>query len=98
MDLYLRDRVYLVTGGSRGLGFAAAQVLVAEGARVILSGPHEISAAAAAARLTQDAGSADRVAWVAADNADAATPSRLIAAAEDRFGRDRKSTRLNSSH
>ena len=27
MDLGLRDRAYLVTGGSRGLGFAAAQAL-----------------------------------------------------------------------
>ena len=80
MDLHLRDRVYLVTGGSRGLGFAAAEALVAEGARVILSAPGEGSAAAAAARLTQD-GDADGVAWVAADNADAATPDRLIAAA-----------------
>jgi 3-oxoacyl-[acyl-carrier protein] reductase len=87
MDLYLRDRVYLVTGGSRGLGFAAAEVLVAEGARVVLSAPHETSAAAAASRLTQDGAAAGRVAWVAADNADAATPARLIAAAEDRFGR-----------
>jgi hypothetical protein len=26
MDLGLRDRVYLVTGGSRGLGFAAAPI------------------------------------------------------------------------
>jgi NAD(P)-dependent dehydrogenase (short-subunit alcohol dehydrogenase family) len=33
--------VYLVTGGSRGLGFAAAQALVADGARVLLSAPHE---------------------------------------------------------
>ena len=87
MDLHLRDRVYLVTGGSRGLGFAAAEALVAEGARVVLSAPHERSAAAAAARLTQDAPEGAGVAWVAADNADAATPDRLIAAAEDRFGR-----------
>ena len=87
MDLQLRDRVYLVTGGSRGLGFAAAQALVGEGARVVLSGTHEASAAAAAARLTRGAAVDDRVAWVVADNADAATPNRLIAAAEDRFGR-----------
>jgi 3-oxoacyl-[acyl-carrier protein] reductase len=87
MDLYLRDRVYLVTGGSRGLGFAAAEALVAEGACVTLSAPDEVSVAAAAKRLTQDAAAANRVAWVAADNADSATPERLIAAAEDRFGR-----------
>jgi NAD(P)-dependent dehydrogenase (short-subunit alcohol dehydrogenase family) len=30
MDLGLDGRVYLVTGGSRGLGFAAAQALVAK--------------------------------------------------------------------
>ena len=41
MDLGLDGRVYLVTGGSRGLGFAAAQALVADGARVVLSAPHE---------------------------------------------------------
>jgi 3-oxoacyl-[acyl-carrier protein] reductase len=87
MDLGLRERVYLVTGGSRGLGFAAAQALLADGARVVLSGPHEASAAAAATRLAQIAGAADTATWVAADNADPATPDRLIAAAKDRFGR-----------
>ena len=30
MDLGLRDRVYLVTGGSRGLGFAAARALISQ--------------------------------------------------------------------
>lgn len=55
MDLGLRDRVFIVTGGSRGLGFAAAQALVAEGARVVLSAPHEATAAAAVARLTEGA-------------------------------------------
>src|SRR6476661_715532 len=86
MDLGLRDRVYLVTGGSRGLGFAAAQALVADGARVLLSAPHEATASSAAARLAPDA-AADVVAWVVADNADPATPGRLVAAARDRFGR-----------
>ena len=87
MDLHLRDRVYLVTGGSRGLGFAAAAALVEEGACVVLSAPDEVSVAAAAARLTEGAAAPDRVAWVVADNADPATPDRLITAAEDRFGR-----------
>ena len=36
MDLGLRDRVYVITGGSRGLGYAAAQALVADGARVVI--------------------------------------------------------------
>ena len=38
MDLQLTDRVYIVTGGARGLGRATADVLVADGARVVLSG------------------------------------------------------------
>jgi 3-oxoacyl-[acyl-carrier protein] reductase len=85
MDLGLRDRVFVVTGGSRGLGFAAAQALVAEGARVVLSAPHEATAAAAVARLTD--GASGSATWVVADNADPATPGRLIAAARDGFGR-----------
>jgi 3-oxoacyl-[acyl-carrier protein] reductase len=36
MDLGLQDRVYVVTGASRGLGLATATVLAAEGARVLM--------------------------------------------------------------
>lgn len=86
MDLGLRNRVYLVTGGSRGLGFAAARTLVAEGARVVLSSPREATVAAAAARLS-DEGAAGSATWVAAGNADPATPRRLFTAATERFGR-----------
>jgi len=33
MDLQLKDKVFLITGGSSGLGKALAEQLVAEGAR-----------------------------------------------------------------
>jgi 3-oxoacyl-[acyl-carrier protein] reductase len=87
MDLGLRNRVFLITGGSRGLGFATAKALVGEGARVVVGAPHETTAAAAANRLASSAATADAAAWAVADNADPATPRRLIAAAKDRFGR-----------
>ncbi|MGA8725913.1 MAG: SDR family oxidoreductase [Acidimicrobiales bacterium] len=87
VDLGLRARAYVVTGGSRGLGFAAAEALVAEGAYVVLSAPHEATASSAAKRLAQSGASADRVAWIVGDNADPATPGRLIGAARQRFGR-----------
>jgi 3-oxoacyl-[acyl-carrier protein] reductase len=86
MDLGLRDRVYVVTGGSRGLGFAAAEALVEDGARVVISSPHLATGAAAAERLSQRAGS-DVAMSIVADNVDPSTPDRLIAAANERFGR-----------
>jgi 3-oxoacyl-[acyl-carrier protein] reductase len=81
MDLSLTDRVYVVTGGARGLGRATADCLVAEGARVVLSGRSESSLAAAAGAL------GDAATTVVADNADPDAPARLIAAARDTWGR-----------
>jgi 3-oxoacyl-[acyl-carrier protein] reductase len=81
MDLGVADRVYVVTGGARGLGRATAEVLVAEGARVVLSGRSQESLGVAVAAL----GSA--AVGVAADNADPATPQRLLEAAQAQWGR-----------
>jgi 3-oxoacyl-[acyl-carrier protein] reductase len=81
MDLGVTDHVYVVTGGARGLGRATAEVLVAEGARVVLSGRSQESLDAAVTAF----GSA--AVAVVADNADPSTPSRLIDAAQERWGR-----------
>ena len=82
MDLGLKDRVYVITGATRGLGFAAAEQLVADGAKVVVSGRTEEAATAAAEQL-----GAQRAFGVGADNADPGTPDRLIDAARTRFGR-----------
>ena len=81
MDLEIQDRVFIVTGGARGLGRATADVLVAEGAKVVLSGRSQATLDAAVAELGEGSAVA-----VEADNADAATPDLLIAAARDTFG------------
>ena len=81
MDLQLKDRVYLVTGGARGLGRATADALVADGARVVLSGRNAESLDSAVADL------GDASVAVVADNADPGTPGRLIDTARQAFGR-----------
>lgn len=81
MDLGLADHVYIVTGATRGLGRATAEVLVADGARVVISSRSQESVDATVAELGSSA------TGVAADNADPDTPQRLVAAAHDQFGR-----------
>ncbi|MER6100795.1 SDR family oxidoreductase [Streptomyces sp. NPDC001832] len=81
MDLGLKDRVYIVTGASRGLGNATARALTEDGARVIITGRDEKRVEAAAAELGPDA------VGLAADNADPASAQRLLDSAHERFGR-----------
>ncbi|MEU3425421.1 SDR family oxidoreductase [Streptomyces gardneri] len=85
MDLGLKDRVYVVTGATRGLGRASAEALLAEGAKVLITGREEKSVADAVTELGAGA-DGSVVAGVAADNADPGTPARLIAEARARFG------------
>ncbi|GAB2966451.1 SDR family oxidoreductase [Amycolatopsis acidiphila] len=82
MDLGLRDRVFLVTGGSAGLGLATAEVLVAEGARVVLSGRDRSRLDGAAEAL-----GGENAEGVCADNADAGAAELLVNTALSRFGR-----------
>ncbi len=82
MDLGVRDRAYVITGGSRGLGLATARALVAAGARVVLSARDAAGVAEAAAGL-----GAGHAAGLAADLADATAPPRLVGAAREAFGR-----------
>lgn len=81
MDLGLKDRVYIITGATRGLGFASARELTADGAKVIVTGRDAARAESAAAALGPNA------VGVAADNSDPAAASALIATARERFGR-----------
>jgi 3-oxoacyl-[acyl-carrier protein] reductase len=82
MDLGLADRVYILTGASKGLGYATAQALVADGARVVVSSRSEEQVRAAVAAL----GGPGRAAGVAADLAEPQTPETLVRTAHDAFG------------
>jgi 3-oxoacyl-[acyl-carrier protein] reductase len=55
MDLDLKDRTFLVTAASRGLGFSVAKSLVDEGAHVIICGRNEDSLKKAVSSLGENA-------------------------------------------
>ncbi len=80
MDLGLRDRTYIVTGASAGLGFATAKALAADGARLVISSRNEESIARAAAELGEN------VVGIPVDNADPESAERLAATAIAKWG------------
>jgi 3-oxoacyl-[acyl-carrier protein] reductase len=79
MDLGLRDRAFVVTGGSRGLGRAAAEALVSEGARVLISSRNPDKVRSAADEIG--------AVGVAADNADPGTAELLAEGVLQHYGR-----------
>ena len=56
MDLGLKDKVAMVGGASKGLGFAVARALALEGARVSIASRDREGADAAADRIRQESG------------------------------------------
>ena len=83
MDLGLGGRGYLLTGASRGLGFATARALVDDGARVVVSSRSADAVSAAVGEL----GGAPSAHGVAADLADPGAAERLVAEARERLDR-----------
>ena len=84
MDLGLEGKVALVAGASKGLGYAVARALAAEGANVSISSRDETSITEAAQRIQRETGST--VLSMAVDVRDHAAIDRWIAQAAERFG------------
>ena len=84
MDLGIRGRAALVTGGSRGIGWCAAQRLLEEGARVAICGRTREAIEEAREDLARRTGG--EVLAVQADTSREADIPRLVRAVADRFG------------
>jgi 3-oxoacyl-[acyl-carrier protein] reductase len=83
MDLGLSDRVYVVTGASRGLGRACAELLAAEGSRLVLCARDDDALRATASSL----GGPERALPVSGDLSEPGIETCLVAAAMARYGR-----------
>ena len=83
MDLGLNDKVVVVTGASKGIGYACAEAFALEGARVALVSRSEANLDAALARFPA---SARAPVAIAADLCDAAAAGRMVAEAEGALG------------
>ncbi|MDQ4040866.1 MAG: SDR family oxidoreductase [Actinomycetota bacterium] len=83
MDLGLLGRACVVTGASRGIGFATARLLCAEGASVMLVARDSGALSRAAGELTGEGG---RAIALALDLTEPQAGDRVVAAAQEAFG------------
>ncbi len=84
MDLQLKEKRALVTGASRGLGYATALTLAGEGCRVAINGRDEAKIKAAAEKISRETGT--QVIGLAGDMSRSDVPGKLVQQAVDAFG------------
>ena len=84
MDLGIQDRVAIVSGGSKGIGFATAETFLRAGAKVMIAARTPATLEAAKARLEPLA--PGRVDAVSADMTDEAGVADALGATVARFG------------
>lgn len=85
MTAELQDKVAVVTGGSRGIGYSITAALLAAGAKVFICG-RDAQALKTALENLGRAGSKDRVAGLAADVGRYDDCRKVIHGAAERFG------------
>ena len=85
MDLGLKDKAVIVTGGSKGLGAAAARRLAAEGARLLLTARDEARISAVARAIEEETGTTCATAPADLTQADAANV--VVTQAIEKLGR-----------
>jgi 3-oxoacyl-[acyl-carrier protein] reductase len=84
MDLQLKEKRVLVTGASKGLGYAVANTLAAEGAHVAINGRDEAGVKSAAEKLGRETGS--QVIGLAGDVSLLDVPEKLVQQTVHAFG------------
>ena len=84
MDLGLKDKKALVTGASRGLGFAVAKTLAGEGCIVAINSRTSENITASAQALSAQA--KNQVFGLAGDVSDPKVPEQLIRSAYEKLG------------
>jgi NAD(P)-dependent dehydrogenase (short-subunit alcohol dehydrogenase family) len=86
MELELKGKTALITGGSRGIGLAIAGRFVEAGANVVITSRTAADLAEAAAGLVAAGAAEEQVAWVAAHVGKPEDAQSCVAETVERFG------------
>src|SRR3974377_1934526 len=84
MDLHLKGKIALVTGASRGLGFATARILAQEGVALALNSRNLEKLKSAADSITLETGARGEA--FTGDRASQNTPDTLVRQTIESFG------------